>query len=136
MLVNIRSFDVIIGMEWLSPHYADIMCHEKAIRLHLTTNETLIIYGDKRGADLRLILFIKAQKCLHKKNQAFLAHVVDKQKEETNINDIPEVRDFPDVFPEDLPRIPPKQQVEFRIDRVPEVTPIAKSPYQLAPIEM
>ena len=99
MPVNIRSFDVIIGMDWLSPHHADIMCHEKAVRLHLPNHETLIIYGDKPSANLRLISSIKAQKCLHKKNCAFLAHVVDKTKEEASIYNIPVACDFLDVFP-------------------------------------
>ncbi|CAH1451842.1 unnamed protein product [Lactuca virosa] len=136
MPVNIRSFDVIVGMDWLSPHHAEIMCHEKVVRLHLPNNKTLIVYADKPGINLQLISCIKTQKCLHKKNHAFLAHVVDKTKEEKNINDISEVRDFPDVFPEDLPGIPPERQVEFRIDLVPEATPIAKSPYILAHAEM
>ena len=63
----------------------------------------------KPGMNLRLISCIKAQICLHKKNHAFLAYVVDKKKEEKNIKDIPEVRDFPDVFREDLSGIPPEQ---------------------------
>ena len=76
MPVNIRSYDVIIGMDWLSPHHVDIMCREKAVRLHLPNHETLIIHGDNPSANLRLILGIKAHKCLHKKNYAFPAHVV------------------------------------------------------------
>ncbi|CAH1428386.1 unnamed protein product [Lactuca virosa] len=79
---------------------------------------------------------IYAQNCLHKKNHGFLAHVVDKQKGEKNTNNIPDVRDFQDVFPEDLPGIPPERQVEFRIDLIPGATSIAKSPYRLAPTEM
>ena len=43
MSVSIRSFDVIIGMDWLSPHHAEIMCHEKAVRLHLPDHEPLVI---------------------------------------------------------------------------------------------
>ena len=61
------------------------MCYEKAVRLHLPNDETLIIYGEKPDANLCLISCIKAQKCLHKKNHAFLAHVVDKKKEERDI---------------------------------------------------
>ena len=60
MPVNIRSFDVIIGMDWLIPHHAGVMCCEKVIRLHLPNHETLIIYSDKTGANLRLIPCIKA----------------------------------------------------------------------------
>ena len=96
MPVNIRSFDVIIGRDCLSPHHVDIMCQEKAGRLHLPTNKNLIIYNDKTGVNLCLISYIKAQKCLHKKNHAFLAQV-DKQKGEKNINGIPDVRGFLDV---------------------------------------
>ena len=136
MPMTIGSFDVIIGMDWLEPHHADVMCYEKAIRLNLPNGEKMIVYGDKSGENLRIISCIKAQKYLHKKCQAFLAHVVDKNKEAERIQDIPEVRDFPDVFPEDLTGLPPKRQVEFRIDLVPGAAPIARSPYRLAPSEM
>ena len=50
--------------------------------------------------------------------------------------DVPIVREFPDVFPEELPGVPPERQVEFRIDLVPGAAPIAKEPYRLAPPEM
>ncbi|GKF54287.1 putative reverse transcriptase domain-containing protein, partial [Tanacetum coccineum] len=52
------------------------------------------------------------------------------------MEDVPVIRDFPDVFPEELPGLPPPRQVEFRIDLVPMVTPIARAPYRLAPSEM
>ena len=60
--VNVKSFDVKIGMDWLSSHHADIMCHEKVVLIHLPNHETLIIYGDKPETNLRLISCIKAQK--------------------------------------------------------------------------
>ena len=53
-----------------------------------------------------------------------------------DIQNIPKVRDFPDTFPGELPGLPPQRQVEFRIDLVPGATPVAKSPYRLAPTEM
>ncbi|XP_023758469.1 uncharacterized protein LOC111906913 [Lactuca sativa] len=135
MPVTIGSFDVIISMDWLSPN--SILCvTRRSSSFTYLNDETLIIYGDKLSANLRLISCIKAQKCLHKKNPAFVAHVVDKEKEESDIKDIPKVRDFPDVFPEDLLGIPPNQQVKFRINLIPRATPIAKSPYRLAPAEM
>ncbi|GKG08816.1 hypothetical protein Tco_0334648 [Tanacetum coccineum] len=55
---------------------------------------------------------------------------------EPRISDIPVVQDFADVFSEDLLGLPPQQQVEFRIDVIPGVMPVAKSPYRLAPSEM
>ena len=52
------------------------------------------------------------------------------------VGDVPVVREFMNVFPEELPGIPPERQVEFRFDLVPGVAPIAKAPYRLAPPEM
>jgi hypothetical protein len=52
------------------------------------------------------------------------------------MEDVHIVRDYPDVFPEDLPGLPPNRQIEFRIDLVPGASPIAKAPYRLAPSEM
>ncbi|GKD31731.1 putative reverse transcriptase domain-containing protein [Tanacetum coccineum] len=70
----------------------------------------------------------------------FLAHITTKEaKDESEgkrLEDVPIVRDFPEVFPEDLPGIPPARQVEFQIDLVPGAAPVARAPYRLAPSEM
>ena len=67
----------------------------------------------------------------------FLAYVSDTRVEAvTDIDSVPVVRDFRDVFLEELPGVPPERQVEFRIDLVPGAAPIAKAPYRLAPPEM
>ncbi|GKF95574.1 hypothetical protein Tco_0288309 [Tanacetum coccineum] len=58
------------------------------------------------------------------------------QASELKLKDIPVVRDFPDVFPEDLSGLPPSRKVEFRIDLIPGAMPVAKSPYRLAPTEL
>ena len=112
------------------------MCFDKAVRLNLPNGDKIIVYGDKSGDTLRMVSCIKAQKYLQKKCPAFLAHIVDKGKEVKKIQDIPEVCDFPDVFPEDLPGLPPQRQVEFRIDLIRGAAPIARAPYRLAPSEM
>ncbi|KAJ9544811.1 hypothetical protein OSB04_024518 [Centaurea solstitialis] len=67
---------------------------------------------------------------------SFMAHVVDKEAKEKQIQDIPVVREFPEVFPEELPGLPPQRHVEFHIDLVPGAAPIAKSPYLIALSEM
>ncbi|KAI3819877.1 hypothetical protein L1987_13729 [Smallanthus sonchifolius] len=77
-----------------------------------------------------------AQKYLRKKYVAFLAHIVQKDVKEKNVEDIPIIREFPEVFPEDLSGLPPVRQVEFRIDLVPGANPVARAPYRLAPSEM
>ena len=61
--------------------------------------------------------------------------MVDTRKEVLKLDDIPVVREFPDVFPEDLPRISIDREIEFSIDVLPGTSPISKAPYQMAPIE-
>ncbi|GJS03715.1 putative reverse transcriptase domain-containing protein [Tanacetum coccineum] len=143
MPVELGSFDAIIGMDWLAKYQAIIVCAEKIVRIPWG-NETLIVHGDgsNRGNETRLniISCTKTQKYLLKGCPIFLAHVTTKKaedkSEEKRLEDVPIVRDFPDVFPEDLPGLPPTRQVEFQIDLVPGAAPVARAPYRLAPSEM
>ena len=106
MPMTVGSFNVIIGMDWLEPNHADIMCYEKAVGLNLPNGDKMIVYGDKSGDKLRIVSCIKAQKYLQKKCHAFLAHIVDKSKEVKKIQDIPEVYNFPMYFHKTLPDCP------------------------------
>ncbi|GJS71313.1 reverse transcriptase domain-containing protein [Tanacetum coccineum] len=143
MPIDLGSFDVIIGMDWLAKNHAVIVCDEKIVRIPYG-NEILIVQGDKSDKEKKSTLSIisceKAQKYMEKGCQLFLAQVTvkenkDKSKEK-RLKDVPTVRDFPKVFPEDLPGLPPIRQVEFQIDLVPGAAPVARAPYRLAPSEM
>ncbi|KAJ0591942.1 putative nucleotidyltransferase, Ribonuclease H [Helianthus annuus] len=134
--VELGSFDVVVGMDWLSSIKAEIVCHEKTIRIPMAVGETIVVHGEKRDTPLRIISCLKARKCLKKGCVAFLAHIVDKDAAEPKLEDIPVVKEYPEVFPEDLPGLPPQRQVEFHIDLVLGAAPVAKVPYRLAPSEM
>ncbi|GKF16337.1 hypothetical protein Tco_0061255, partial [Tanacetum coccineum] len=64
------------------------------------------------------------------------SQVMEKKSDDKRLEDIPVVREFPEVFPEDLPGLPPVRQVEFQIDLIPGTAPVARAPYRLAPSEM
>ena len=66
--------------------------------------------------------------------EAFLAYVIDTKKEELSLSDIPTINDYPDVFPEELPRLPPQREIEFAIDVVRGATLASITPYQMAPV--
>ncbi|GJR50012.1 reverse transcriptase domain-containing protein [Tanacetum coccineum] len=66
----------------------------------------------------------------------FIIQVMEKKSDEKRLEDISVVREFPEVFPENLPGLPPIRQVEFQINLIPETTPVARAPYRLAPSEM
>ncbi|GKC07771.1 reverse transcriptase domain-containing protein, partial [Tanacetum coccineum] len=143
MPVEMGSFDVIIGMDWLAKYHAVIVCDEKLVRVPFG-DKILIFHGDgsNNGHESRLniISCTKTQKYLLEGCPIFLAQVTMKKAEdkskEKQLEEVPIVQDFPEVFPEDLPGIPPTRQVEFQIDLIPGAAPVARAPYRLAPSEM
>ncbi|GKF54836.1 hypothetical protein Tco_0165176 [Tanacetum coccineum] len=120
MPVELGSFDAIIGMDWLVKYQAIIVCAEKIVRIPWG-NETLIVHsnGSNQGNEARLhiISYTKTQEYMRKGCPVFLANVTTKEIEDKlekkRLEDILIVRDFPDVFPEDSPGLPPTRQVEF-----------------------
>ncbi|GJX74963.1 putative reverse transcriptase domain-containing protein [Tanacetum coccineum] len=110
------SFDVIVGMDWLSKLRAKIVCFEKIVQIPLSNGENLEVHGERPEGNLKQLKTMKVN--------------------EPKLKDIPVVREFPSVFPEDLSGLPPSREVEFRIDLIPGAMPVAKSPYRLAPTEM
>ncbi|GKD51357.1 putative reverse transcriptase domain-containing protein [Tanacetum coccineum] len=143
MPVEVGSFDVIICMDWLRRCHAVIVCDEKLVQVPYG-NETLTFCGNEssngRESRLTVISCSKAQEYMAKGCQVFLAQIFAKEEEEKSegkqIKDVPIVRDFPEVFPEDLPGLPPARPVEFQIDLIPGASPIARAPYRLAPSEL
>ncbi|KAI3821520.1 hypothetical protein L1987_09088 [Smallanthus sonchifolius] len=101
MPVMLGSFDVIVGMDWLSKNQAEIICHEKIVRIPLPSGETLSVQGEKVGAVMGIISVMKAQKCLRKGHIAILALVTEQPSEEKKIDDIPIAHEFLEAFPED-----------------------------------
>ncbi|GJU90197.1 putative reverse transcriptase domain-containing protein [Tanacetum coccineum] len=113
MVIELGCFDIIIGIDWLSRYDAAILCGEKKIRIPLE-GKTLVIEGDRNNSRLKIVSCIKAQKYIEKGYELFLAQ----------------------VFPDELPGLSPPRQVEFHIDLIPGVAPVARAPYRLAPSEM
>nr|GFC20917.1 putative reverse transcriptase domain-containing protein [Tanacetum cinerariifolium] len=143
MPVELGSFDVIVGSwyELVKTYHAVIVCDEKIVRIPFG-NETLIIRCDgcNNGNQINIISCTKTQKYLLKGYPVFLAKITTKmikdKSEEKRLEDVPIFRDFSEMFPEDLPGLPPTRQVEFQIDLIHGAAPVARAPYQLASSEM
>nr|GFC59772.1 putative reverse transcriptase domain-containing protein [Tanacetum cinerariifolium] len=121
MPVELGSFDVIIGMDRLAKYHALIVYDEKVIRIPYG-DEVLIIRGDNYDGESKLntISCTKTQKYIQNGCQVYLAQVTSKKAEdksnEKRLEDVPIIREFLEVFPEDFLRLPPARQVEIQID--------------------
>jgi hypothetical protein len=116
IVLEIQEFDVILGMDWLHQNKATIDCHEKSVKLR-PFGQTEIVYHSNRRKLFR----------------TFMAMLESK---EIKLDEIPVVNEFPDVFPKDLPGLPPDREIEFAIVLIPGTKPIHKAPYRMAPMEL
>nr|GEZ20603.1 putative reverse transcriptase domain-containing protein [Tanacetum cinerariifolium] len=97
---------------------------------------TLVVKGDDCMSRLKGVSCIKVKKYVDRRSCLFVAQVVEKEPIERRLEDVPIICKFSNVFPEDLPGLPPPRQVEFEIELVLEAAPVARVPYRLAPSKM
>nr|GEW39659.1 putative reverse transcriptase domain-containing protein [Tanacetum cinerariifolium] len=110
--IELGTFDVVTEMDWLVKQDAVIVCGKKVVHIPVK-NKTLVVKGDNDASRLKV-----------------------KEPKEKRLEDVSVIRDFLEVFHDDLPRLPPPRQVEFKIELVPGVAPVARAPYRLASSEM
>ncbi|GJT50071.1 putative reverse transcriptase domain-containing protein [Tanacetum coccineum] len=135
MPIELGTFDVIIGMDWLVKHDALIVCGKKEVYIPVK-GKMLVVKGNCDESRLKVVSCIKARKYIERGCHLFVAHATEKEPQEKCLEDVPIIRDFPEVFPDDLPGLPPPRQVEFRIELVLGAAPVARAPYRLAPSEL
>nr|GEV14868.1 reverse transcriptase domain-containing protein [Tanacetum cinerariifolium] len=124
-----------LGMDWLVERDALIVCGKKEIHVPYK-NKTLVVKSDSSVSQLKVISYIKARKYIERGSLLFIAQVTEKEPAKKQLQDVPVICNFPEVFPNDLPGLPPPRQVEFKIELIPGAAPIARAPYHLAPSEL
>ncbi|KAI3819603.1 hypothetical protein L1987_13444 [Smallanthus sonchifolius] len=132
----VGGFDIVLGMDWLAANEAQIICKRKRIHLKAPNGSPITVYGDWNCTMPNVISMMKAESYMRRGCEAYLAYVIDNRMKTKELKDVPVVCSFPEVFPEDLPGLPPDREIEFQIDLLPGAEPVAKAPYRLAPSEM
>lgn len=135
ILIDMNNYDVILGMDWLESNRAVIECYQRNVTIGDEAEDRLVYHlevsfqeDSKEIADS--LTFPKGSR------EAQIFHMETTTPEEIDISRIPVVQDFADVFPDDLPGLPPKREIEFHIDLIPGSSPISKAPYRMAPLEL
>ena len=131
-----REFDLILGMDWLTKHRAIVDCGQKTVVLICSYQSEVIIHDIRSNVTSNVILAMQARRFIRKGYEAFLALILDSKRGQVDVEKIPVVREFPDVFPEEFPGIPLEREVDLSIEIVPRTTTMSKAPYTMAPIEL
>ena len=131
-----REFNLIQGMDWLTKHQAIVDCGQKTIVLRCSDQYEVIIQGIRSSVMSNLISAMQARRFISKGYEAFLALILDSKRGHVDVETIPVVREFLDVFPEELPGIPLEREVDLSIEIVPGTTPMSRAPYRMAPVEL
>jgi hypothetical protein len=112
-------------MDWLSINKAQMDCFAKRVTFHGTDGRKNVIRGERNVNRNCIVSAMTARKMIKKGCEAYLVLVMETKKEGIRLSDILVVREFPDVFPDELPEVPPKREVEVTIDILADTSPIA-----------
>ena len=107
ILLDIHDFDVILGMDWLSRHHATVDCYRKEVRFCRPGQTEVVFYALRKTLTNSIMTAMKANKMLQNSYQGYLAYAIKLRDNGSRLEDIPLIREFSDVFPEDLRGIPP-----------------------------
>jgi hypothetical protein len=114
LILGLDSVDIILGTDWLSRHQAVLDIAARAIEIHSPTCGETTLYLPEQG-------------CTRSCAFTMIESLVER---------IPVVCDYPDVFPDELPGMPPDRDIEFVIELQPGTAPISKIPYRMPPAEL
>ena len=104
-VLPLKDLQVVLGMDWMTEHGAQIDCEEKTVSIRKPGGGRITYQAD-RHTHMEMGIQLNSLK-------------------EAKLEDIPAVNDFPDVFPKELPGMPPDREIEFTIDLIPGTSPIA-----------
>ena len=136
IILDMHDFDVILGMDWLEKYHATMDCFSKTITFKLKGEQAdLIVQGNRKKGQVGIISALKASRMVSCGCEAFIAFITE-DKRSQGVEEIPVVCEFPDVFPEEIPGLPPIREVEFTIELLPGTAPISIAPYRMAPAEL
>ncbi|XP_052206788.1 uncharacterized protein LOC127811118 [Diospyros lotus] len=136
VVLAIQNFDLLLGMNWLSRHYAKVDCRHKGITFEPPDQLEIMYRGVKPVVATPMILVMRAEKLIQQGCEAYLAFVTVTPGERKELADLPIVRDLSDVFSKELPSLPPYREIDFSIELLPGTQPISRTPYRMAANEL
>ncbi|XP_010695672.1 uncharacterized protein LOC104908275 [Beta vulgaris subsp. vulgaris] len=133
---ELDDLDVVMGIDWLGRFKAQIDCRAQTVTLKGPKGVKVTYRKISQKPSPRMISAMQLKNCIRKGYPLYFCNIQKLEVEKEKMENIPVVNEFQDVFPEEIPGMPPIREVEFTIDLVPRNGPISKEPYRMALAEM
>ncbi|KAA3461262.1 reverse transcriptase [Gossypium australe] len=130
------EFDLILGMDWLVEHRVSLDYATKKVVLRTEEDNEVVVIGERRNYLTNVIFALRAEKLVRKGCEAYLAYISVSDSRDSSVKDIRTAKDFPDIFPEELPGLPSDREVEFGIKLLLGTAPVSIAHYRMAPKEL
>ncbi|XP_075499384.1 uncharacterized protein LOC142537775 [Primulina tabacum] len=135
--LDMFDFDCILGMDTLSNYRATVDCFHGVFRFRPYYGSKWNFYGSDSQSRIPLVSSMEMFRILSTGNEGFMNYAVDAtQGKRFEVSDIPVVKEFPDIFPDEIPGFPPQREIDFNIELVSGTNPISRAPYRLALAEL
>src|SRR5262249_3787918 len=135
IVLEMTKYDVILGMSWLTRAKVVVDCRSKTVNFVRSDRKKASFVGEAaitRRSELYSFELIESE---GKEFEDYFGNLED-EKEKPDLDSIPVVREFSNVFSDELPGLPPKREIDFEIELMANTEPISKAPYRMAPVEL
>ena len=132
-VLPLGSYDVLIGMDWLEAHRVKIDCYNNTFECMDEEGNPRVVKDIPKDISMRHISAIQLKKFCRKGFQLYAAHILEPIGDETpRLEDYKVLQEFKDVFPDEIPGLPPKRDIDFTIKLVPGAALVSKTPYKMS----
>ena len=136
-VLPLGSYDVLIGMDWLEAHRANLNCYKKTFEFLDYKGNLRVVKGFPKVISRRKYSAMQLNKFYGKGCRVYETHVLEEEENEyPSLEDLHVLQEFRNVFPNDILGIPPKSDIDFRIELVPSKESMSKTPYRMSTPEM
>eukprot|EP00253_Pinus_taeda_P012189 PITA_12189 len=137
-ILPLGSYDILIDMDWLEKHWSLVDCKTKVIYYKDQQGNSKEMQGIRRPVQVRPITANQLVKCVRKGCQVYAIQVgyANSKDKSASLNNIPVIQEFTDVFPEEIPGLPPRRNIDFTIELVPGAAPVSRAPYRMSVPEL
>jgi hypothetical protein len=133
-ILPLGSYDMIIGMDWLEQHKAVLDCYTKILSYKDNFGTVRTTQGIPKPVSVRQVSAMQFKKCIRKGCQVYAIQVTNllEKEDKPKLEDFVVLREFRDMFVDEIPELPPRREIDFSIDLLPGSTPISKAPYRMS----